>query len=159
MKIIKLSALVLALSATAHAQQGNTQRNNNGLLALPPGISQLIAVDAHNSLLAETDGESGVPRQFFGITVRHVYAGGIARLFGGAVVPTAPFVSPYFNGGNNGFNNNGAGNGNAGGAVNGNGAGNGNLGFNGGNNNFGNNGFNNNSFNGGNTFNNVNGRR
>lgn len=106
MKIIKLAALVLPLilSATAHAQQGNAQRNNNaGLLPLPPGIARVIAVDAQNSLLAETTGENGVPRQFFGITVRHVYAGGIARLFGGAVVPTAPFVSPYFGGNNNNF--------------------------------------------------------
>ena len=148
MKTIKFLALALSLSfaATAHAQQGNGQRNSDGLLTLPPGISRLIAVDAQNTLLAESDGEtSGEPRQFFGITVRHVYAGGIARLFGGEVVPTAPFVSPFFNQNNGGFNGNNQNN--NGGNNNGN--------F--GNNNFGNNNFNN--FNGGNTFNNGNGQR
>ena len=167
MKTIKFLALALSMSfaTTAYAQQNNAQRNNNaGLLPLPQGISRLIAVDAQNTLLAETDGENGEPRKFFGITVRHVYAGGIARLFGGEVIPTAPFVSPYFNG-NNGFNNNNNGgfnggnnNFNNGGFNNGNnlnGGGFNNQNNNFGNNNFGNNNFNNfNNFNGGNTFNN-----
>ena len=53
MKTLKFLALALSMTwvATAHAQQGNAQRNNNnGLLPLPEGISRLIAVDAQNSL-------------------------------------------------------------------------------------------------------------
>ncbi len=153
---IALPLVALVFSATAHAQQFNTRQgnaqnnprgnaNNRGLLPLPPGIANLIAVDAQNSLLAETDGENGEPRQYFGLEMRHVYAGAIARLFGGEVIPTAPFVSPYFVG-NNGFGaNNGFGNTNGG--FNGNNTfNNGGLsnGTNFGNNGFGNNGLSNN---------------
>ena len=163
MKTIKFLVLALSMSfaTTAHAQQGNGQRNNNaGLLPLPPGIARIIAVDAQNTLLAESDGETngfanGASRQFFGITVRHVYAGGIARLFGGEVIPTAPFVSPFFNQNNGGFNGNNGNNQNNNGGFNNGGFNNGNFG----NNNFGNNNFGNNNFNGGNASNNANGRR
>lgn len=145
MKTVNFFAFALSFSCalpcltTAHAQQNR----NDGLLPLPPGIARLIAVDAQNILLAETADENGGSRQFFALPVRHVYAGGIARLFGGTVVPTAPFVSPYFNQ-NNGFSGN-------------NGGFNQNNGFNN-NGNFGNNS-NNGGFNGNNNFNNVNGRR
>ena len=107
MKTVKFFAFALSLSclATAHAQQNRS----SGVLPLPPGISRLIAVDAQNTLLAETTGENGEPRQFFALPVRHVYAGGLARLFGGTVVPTAPFVSPYFNQNNGRFNQNNGG--------------------------------------------------
>ena len=95
------------------ARAQTAPQTNGGVLDLPEGISRVIAVDAHNILLAETDPEAtNEPKKIVPLTVRHVYAGGIAKLFGGEVVPTEQFVSPAFNnangnGGGNGFNNGG----------------------------------------------------
>ncbi len=71
--------------------QGN-QASQTPVFNLPPGVSKLVSIDAQNVLLAElTNG------QYQLLAVQHVYSGGIARLFGGAVIPTAAFVSPAFN--------------------------------------------------------------
>ncbi len=71
------------------------------------------------------------------IIVRHIYAGGIALLFGGTVLPTQPFVSPQQSGGGNGGRGNSGGNrggvgGFSGGQIGGGGGGFGGGGFGGG---------------------------
>jgi hypothetical protein len=143
---IAAAASILLSTACASNAQTAPQRSGGGVLDLPEGISRVIAIDAHNILLAETNPEvTNEPRKIVPITVRHVYAGGIARLFGGEVVPTEQFVSPAFNNAGNGNGGN-ANRGNRGGFNNRSGASPfsvsptiGNNGF--GNRDFGNNGF------------------
>jgi len=90
------STMLIAASAwcgPTTAQQ--TAPTNGGLLTLPPPITKLVAIDAHNVLLAEsTDPDTPGQKQHSLLTVRHVYPGGIARIFGGTVVPASIFVSP-----------------------------------------------------------------
>jgi hypothetical protein len=128
------SATLFALSVSASAQQfgnnnqgnnnqGNFNQNNNrnnnrnqnggATLPLPEGVKSLVSIDAYNMLLAEVDNDGQT--DYAPIIVRHVYSGGIARLFGGTSVPTDQFVSPgQLNGNNNGggFGNNNNNNGN-----------------------------------------------
>jgi len=113
-KLAHCSALVSLLSfagANGYAQdRGMQQQDNGAFLPLPYGIDRLVAIDAHNLLIAQLmpqDDDSGIDSSadlFRGISVNHVYAGGIARIFGGAVFPAEPFISPAFNG--NTFNGN-----------------------------------------------------
>ena len=126
-----------AFTQGAHAQSatnlpplvGATSKAQGGVFTLPNGVEKLSAVDAQNTIVAQMRPDSNEPRQYRLIQIRHVYAGGIAMLFGGSgVIPTAPFVSPGFaqggnfggqNGGQFGGNQNvnvGIGNGNQGGS-------------------------------------------
>lgn len=112
-------AMLLALATGAFAQQGNNNRNNQnggggGTLPLPEGVNRVISIDAHNYLLAEVDrdGKTGLAP----IIIRHVYSGGIAKIFGGTTVPTNIFISPGAMGGNGGAQTGfGGGGGNTGG--------------------------------------------
>lgn len=153
-KVLWAALGVAALALPAHAQFGDGQtrgnatgrqngrntRNdggggNGGIFPLPEGVNRVISIDAQNVLLAEMEGADG-QTEYALIRPRHVYSGGLARLFGGDVIPTEQFVSPAFNGGN----------GNGGNGGNGFGGNNGNFNPNnsannfGGGNNFGNNG-------------------
>ena len=92
---VACAAFALPLQAQPLAAPGT-----NGVFSLPPSVSNIVAIDAHNILLIETEEEDG-PR-VTPFPVRHVYAGGIARLFGGSAFPTLPFVSPGAFGGGNG---------------------------------------------------------
>jgi hypothetical protein len=93
----------LLLATSTFAQQTNTQ---GGTLPLPEGVKRVIAIDAQNQLLAEVEDENGNV-EYRSIPVRHVYAGGIAKVLGGDIIPTEPFVSPAFTNGGAGYGNNG----------------------------------------------------
>ncbi len=107
-----MAGLVLLAGSAAHAQlgQGRGGANNGGgagaALPLPQGVKRVISIDAYNTLLAETQDDSG-RQDYTLIPILHVYSGGIAALFGGVSIPTALFVSPGaaagFGGGSNGF--------------------------------------------------------
>ena len=109
-----LGATLVALGVGANAQQndrgnrGNNQNNNGGgVLPLPEGVEKVVSIDAFNILIAQSNREG--KSELSPIIVRHIYSGGVARLFGGETVPTAQFVSPGAFGGNRG---NGGGQGN-----------------------------------------------
>lgn len=89
-------------------QNGNGAGNNGGLLPLPKGVTRVVGIDAQNVLLVELEPEvEGGPSEYRAIPVRHVYVGGIAKLFGGTTISTEEFVSPAFSkGGGFGQNNN-----------------------------------------------------
>ena len=99
-----LFALGLGAFSSASAQpRGNNNRAQGGgaALPLPEGVRRVVSIDAYNVLLAEfeRDGKRGMSP----LIVRHIYSGGIARLFGGTSIPTEQFISPgVLGGGNNG---------------------------------------------------------
>jgi hypothetical protein len=126
------STLLLAAASFAQdipAQEFSTpeapasqNRNNGGVIKLPEGVSRVISIDAHNTLLAELEDAQTGAKEYRSFPIQHVYSGGIAKVMGGDIVPTEPFVSPYFskggqlntgansgiqplNGGGNGWNN------------------------------------------------------
>ena len=136
-----LCAALASTASLAHAQQGygpqgygpqgygpqnepetnrgrnnrNRGRNNGdegGVLPLPKGVARVIGIDAQNLLLVEMEPEvEGGPSEYRAIPVRHVYVGGVARLFGGTTISTEEFVSPAYSKGQGfGQNNNGPGN-------------------------------------------------
>ena len=135
---IVLCAALASTASLAHAQQGygpqgygpqnepetnNRGRNNRnrgrsnggeggGVLPLPKGVARVIGIDAQNLLLVEMEPEvEGGPSEYRAIPVRHVYVGGIARLFGGTAISTEEFVSPAYSKGQGfGQNNGGPGN-------------------------------------------------
>jgi hypothetical protein len=95
------------------AQGGRTQGNQ----LVRPGVETL----ANSQTLPRVPGARGArqgggggnssdqPLQYRIINVRHVYAGGIALLFGGSVLSTEQFVSPESSGGLSGGTNGGIG--------------------------------------------------
>lgn len=115
----KVLSVAVCLVAPAAAQQSgrgqnngrNNGQNNGGVIPLPKGVRNVISIDAHNTLLAEVEDDTGQNSEYVQMQVRHVYSGGIAKILGGTVIPTEQFVSPAFNkqggfgnnGGNNGF--------------------------------------------------------
>lgn len=139
-KTVSTLALTALLGSAALAQTSNrnaTANSQGGVFPLPDKVERAVALDHTNQLLAQTrDDAGGTITQ--ALSVKHVYIGGIAQLFGIPVIPSRAFVSPGFNNGgfNNGlnqpgFNNGGANNGinnggfNNGGNVNGGNGGNG----------------------------------
>lgn len=137
-----VGAALLALGVGAQAQNRGNGRNNGGgnrnnggnggnggaTFPLPEGVESLVSIDAYNILLAQTNRDG--KRDLSPIIIKHIYSGGVARLFGGTTIPTEQFVSPGAFGGGNG-NGNGGGNGNGrnnGGGFGGQGAQNGGLG-------------------------------
>lgn len=87
-------ALLLASAVSAFAQ--NAPNAATGVLTPPPDISTIVSIDAHNALIIGTrDPQTpNAPEEFSLRTPRHVYAGGITRLFGGSIMPTEMFVIP-----------------------------------------------------------------
>ncbi|MBV9864649.1 MAG: hypothetical protein JO316_04820 [Abitibacteriaceae bacterium] len=85
------------------------QQDGQGTLPLPQGITNVISVDAQNTLLVEyEDPDNPGQKQYQAIRINHVYSGGIAKILGGDVIPTETFVSPSYsqqngNGGYGGF--------------------------------------------------------
>lgn len=151
------------LCAPALAQPGQNNQNNafggNGgaVFELPPSVQNVVSIDALNMIIIAQDGEREGETQYTTSIIKHVYSGGIARLFGGTSVPTAQFATPGllngggnnggFGGNNGGFGgNNGGFGGNNGGFGGNNQNGGGNFGGNGNNGGFGGNGFNNGGF-------------
>lgn len=89
--LLLTGATLLALSLNAGAQTQPNPRDA-ATLPLPEGVKRVVSIDAYNVLLAETERDGA--RGFGLITVRHIYAGGLALLFGGGIIPTQQFVSP-----------------------------------------------------------------
>ena len=109
-----LSGALLCTPAFAQQQRGGNNQNNafgaqgGAVFQLPPSVQNVVSIDALNMLIIASDGEREGETQYTPTIIQHVYSGGIARLFGGTVVPTAQFVSPgVMNGGGN--QNNGGG--------------------------------------------------
>ena len=116
--LLLVGAALLSAGTSAQAQFGqgnrgnnrgngrNTQGNGGGALPLPEGVERVVSIDAFNILLAQTNRNG--QRDLSPIIVRHIYSGGVARLFGGDTVPTELFVTPgAFGGANNGRNGGG----------------------------------------------------
>lgn len=93
---IAVLAASLAVCGVAGAQT-RPQPAGGGVLPLPENINRVISIDAQNSLLVQS-GTKGT-EEYNMVTVRHVYSGGIAALFGGTSIPTEQFVSPGVTGG------------------------------------------------------------
>lgn len=109
-----IAGALLLSNHAAHAQFGvqnpgqnrggaNGNNRGGGVFQLPQGVERLVALDAYNTLIAQTRDDDGTVHYSL-IPVRHIYAGGIAALFGGTTIPTAQFVSPggFGNGGGGG---------------------------------------------------------
>jgi hypothetical protein len=114
----------MTVAANAQTRGNFPARGNNvaqgGTLPLPEGVNRVVSIDAHNYILAEEG--TGTQRTYSAINIRHLYSGGIAKLFGGSSVSTDQFISPSAGGagatGNNrrgGVNVRGTGNGFSGG--------------------------------------------
>ena len=114
MKHLLFGALAGALLCTpALAQFGQGRGGNVGganqnqfgagggaVFQLPPSVQNVVSIDALNTLIIASDGERPGETQYTPVLIKHVYSGGIARLFGGTAVPTAQFASPgLMNGG------------------------------------------------------------
>ena len=95
MKTLLLCGALCALSALPVLAQTRAQPApgaGGAVFQLPPSVKNVVSIDAHNLLIIES--ERNGQTQYTTSLVKHVYSGGIARVFGGTVVPTAVFVSP-----------------------------------------------------------------
>jgi hypothetical protein len=106
MAIMAMATYYFALSA--HAQQ--TAAPSAGVLAPPPEVSNIVSIDAHNSVLVETQNPQALdePKQYALALPRHIYSGGVARVLGGSIISTEMLVIPQsalraFNGVPGGF--------------------------------------------------------
>lgn len=116
LKMAMTTFSIVALCSISRAQQNTSQ--SNGVLTPPAPITNVISIDAHNMLLIES-GEAGEPKEYSLAIPKHLYSGGIARLFGGTIIPTELLVIPESAlrsgaGGNFGRNNSGNTNSNGG---------------------------------------------
>lgn len=112
---VVLSTLALG-AATASAQPAQNQNNqqnanngnngNNALLQLPADVERVVAIDAYNTLIAETPNRQ--PRYTY-FRPRHISARGLARIFGGSVITTEQLLGLDSLGNGGGFGNNGFG--------------------------------------------------
>lgn len=92
-----------SLVTAAHAQfgtpgargvTGSASGGAGGVFDLPGDVQRVISLDAHNVLIVESRGARDRSSTYDVIPIRHVYSGGIARLFGGTIISTEQFVSP-----------------------------------------------------------------
>jgi hypothetical protein len=90
----KASKLLVALAlwsacGFAHAQ-------TSGSITPPPDVTNIVSIDAHNSILVETQEpqNTNAPREYSLALPQHIYSGGIARAMGGSVIPTEMLVIP-----------------------------------------------------------------
>lgn len=99
-KLLLVSALTLILGAALHpakAQNTRSSMRNDGVLPLPPEVSTVLSIDAHNSVIIGTrdpKDTSDAPEKFTPYSPRHIYSGVLGRLFGGAITTTEEFVIP-----------------------------------------------------------------
>ncbi len=123
-----ITGALLCAPALAQQQRGGQAGNagNNfgaqggAVFQLPPSVQNVVSIDAFNMLIIASDGARRDETQYTPTIIQHVYSGGIARLFGGASVPTAQFATPgQFGGGGLGNQNGNNNNGGFGGAQNG----------------------------------------
>ncbi len=107
-----LAGALLCTPALAQPQRGGDNTNfgaqNGAVFQLPQGVQNIVSIDALNTLIIASDGEQPGQTRYTPLRIKHVYSGGIARLFGGLVVPTAQFATPgaFDNGANNNQNGN-----------------------------------------------------
>ena len=106
-----LAGALFALPTIAQPQRANANNNAFGrgggaIFQLPPRVNNIVSIDAFNLLIIASEGERRGETQYSPTIIQHVYSGGIARLFGGAAVPTAQFATPGQFGNNNGNGNN-----------------------------------------------------
>ncbi|NCO33319.1 MAG: hypothetical protein AUJ92_12115 [Armatimonadetes bacterium CG2_30_59_28] len=88
---MKTFILFLPLSLCASTLVAQNQQSS--ALPLPDGVNSVTSYDPQNSIIAAYTGEDG-RLHYEVIPLRHVYSGGIARIFGGAVIPTQSMVTP-----------------------------------------------------------------
>lgn len=103
-KILLISAMALSLGAafssanaqTASSSARNSTRGNTGIISLPPEISTVLSIDAHNSAIIGTRDPKtpDAPERFSPYSPRHIYSGVLGRLFGGTITTTEEFVIP-----------------------------------------------------------------
>ena len=101
MKRFLLCAALCAWSALPTLAQNpvnNPNQTNSGIFQLPPSVQNVVSIDAQNLLIiaSQNNGQTA----YTPLLIQHVYSGGIARLFGGSVVPTAQFATPGLLNGN-----------------------------------------------------------
>ena len=115
MKSLLFGALAGVLLCTPALAQQRGENNGNAFGAqggatfqLPPSVQNVVSIDALNIVIIASDGEQPGQTRYTPTRIKHVYSGGIARLFGGFSVPTAQFASPgAMNDNGFGGNNNG----------------------------------------------------
>ena len=135
-----------ALPASAQNRANNPNQNTGAVFQLPPSVENVVSIDAQNLLIYQS--KINDQTVYTPSIVRHVYSGGIARLFGGTTVPTALFATPGNFGGQNGNGQTGVTGATGGNGFGGNGFGGNSNGLGGGGN-FGGNGFGGGNFGGG----------
>ena len=93
-KAAAIAAFVVLGATNAHAQ--NATESTSGALTPPPEISNIISIDAHNTILVESQNPDSPsePKQYSLHVPRHIYSGAIARLFGGSIISTESMVIP-----------------------------------------------------------------
>ena len=87
------STLAFALICAGSARAQDDAQPLAGVLQAPADITGIVSIDAHNTLLVESQAP-GEPKQYSLFVVRHIYSGGLARLFGGSIIPTEALVIP-----------------------------------------------------------------
>lgn len=90
-KSLLLSFILLTASSALRCL---AQSQSTATLPLPDRIKAIAAIDAQNSFIAGAETESTTSLHYEIIPLKHIYAGGIARLFGGMVIPTALMATP-----------------------------------------------------------------
>jgi hypothetical protein len=109
-KMTMMAMTTLGAIGAAHAQQNPS--SGEGVLTPPPEVSNVISIDAHNTILIETQDpqDPDSPKEYSLAIPRHIYSGGVARLLGGSIITTEMLVVPQsaMRSGNGAFGNNGA---------------------------------------------------
>lgn len=88
-----VAGVALSAGFVGSAAQAQTAPAGAGTMELPKGVTRVISIDAHNFLLVESVDADG-KKKYSIIQPRHVYSGGLARIFGGTVIPTEALVIP-----------------------------------------------------------------
>lgn len=91
-----VAGLVWTTGLGAGAAQAQTAPNTQaagGTMQLPKGVTKIVSIDSQNILLVESVDEDG-KKHYNIIQPRHVYSGGLARIFGGSVISTETLVIP-----------------------------------------------------------------
>jgi len=88
-----IAGLALGAAVTARPAQAQTAPAGGAAMQLPKGVTKVVSIDLHNYLLVEAVDAEGKTHYSI-IQPRHVYSGGLARIFGGTLIPTADLITP-----------------------------------------------------------------
>jgi hypothetical protein len=80
-------------AGTAQAQVASNTPTGGGVMQLPKGVTKVVSIDTQNVLLVESVDADG-NKHYNIIRPRHVYSGGLARIFGGSIISTEQLVIP-----------------------------------------------------------------